>query len=104
MLLDHAGEAEAAVALLEEAAQIDATDPVVRELHRQIEIEAGNWAVLADRALSALKEAEDDHSRVLAYEVLSWVDRDGREDLPSAVLGYESMVRIDAAPRATWCA
>jgi tetratricopeptide (TPR) repeat protein len=93
--LDLAGEPDSASPVLSVAASLAPGDPLVRSLQEAVEIELGNWAVLAEHALAALEKAEDDASRVAAYAALASVDRDGRDDLQSAVFSYESILRLD---------
>jgi tetratricopeptide (TPR) repeat protein len=94
---DHAGEVDTAARLLDEAFRLAPADPVLAAYRRTLDTEVGNWSAIADRALETASRAEDDGARLLAYDELARIDRDGRLDVPSAMLGYESMIRIDPA-------
>ncbi|MFH2005687.1 MAG: hypothetical protein ABI333_03760 [bacterium] len=95
--LDLGGDSEAATQVLAEAAKISDKDPIVQVPFAHLEAELGNWAALTDKALSVAKDAQDDQARLHAYEELARIDRDGRDDFPSAILGYESILRLDPA-------
>ncbi len=56
--------------------------------------QAANFAALADRALSGLKDAHDVTSKVAAYERLAFVDGQLRGDQGSALLVYESILEL----------
>ena len=92
--LDFGGDIEAAIRALQEAKTLLPGNPVAEVPYHHLENELGNWSVLADHALSIAKDTEDENARLEAYEELARIDRDGRLDFPSAVLGYESIVRL----------
>lgn len=94
--LDIGGDMEAAARVLGEVMRLDPGNPVALIACSHIEKELGHWSELADRALTIARDAEDDGARLVAYEELARIDRDGRDDFPSAVLGYESIVRLAA--------
>jgi tetratricopeptide (TPR) repeat protein len=92
--LDAGGDSEAAARVLGKAIALAPDNPMASIPFEQLQNELGNWAAMADQALSIAKDTEDAAARLTAYLELARIDRDGRADFPSAVLGYESIVRM----------
>ncbi len=58
----------------------------------------GAWPTLASDAIARLQHLEevgDVEAKIRAYEQLVWVDRDGRGEESSAMLGYASLLQLD---------
>jgi tetratricopeptide (TPR) repeat protein len=93
--LEHAGQPDRAVEKYRAALELRPDHPVAVEALERTWKAARNFSALADRALSALKDATDKKRKVRAYETLAWVDGELRGDADSALMAYESLVELD---------
>ncbi len=86
-----------AAKVLREASAASPDDPVIRVQRQDAELQASEFARLADSAMRRAREATDDAERLGAFSAMAEVDRLARRDMQSARLSLQSIAELRPA-------
>jgi len=91
-----------AATVLREASAARPDDQIIRVQRKDAELQASEFARLADGAMARAREASDDADRLGAFSAVAEVDRLARHDMQSARLSLQSIaeLRPDHVPTA----
>lgn len=89
-----AGLPALAAKALREASAAHPDDPSIRVQRKAAELQASEFARLADSAMHRAREAIDDAERLGAFSAMAEVDRLARRDMQSARLSLQSIAEI----------
>lgn len=86
-----AGAPELAARVLREASELDSDDPAIRVRRQQAELQAGEFARVADEAMQRARASSDEMQRLGSLSWMAEVDRCMRRDMQSARLSLQSL-------------
>ena len=89
-----AGLPDRAAKVLREASAAQPDDPALRVQRQDAELQASEFARLADTAMHRAREATDDAERLGAFCAMAEVDRLARRDMQSARLSLQSIAEM----------
>jgi hypothetical protein len=89
-----AGLSGQAAKVLREASAERPEDPIIRAQQQHAELEAGEFARLADSAMRRAREARSDDEALGAFAGMAEVDRLARRDMQSARLALQSIAEL----------
>ena len=89
-----AGLPDRAAKVLREASATQPDDPSIRVQRKDAELQASEFARLADSAMRRAREATDDAERLGAFCAMAEVDRLARRDMQSARLSLQSIAEM----------
>ena len=89
-----AGLPRRAAKVLREASEARPQDQAIRVQRKDAELQASEFARLADSAMHRAREATDDEERLGAFSAMAEVDRLARRDMQSARLSLQSIAEL----------
>jgi hypothetical protein len=89
-----AGLPRRAAKVLREATEARPHDQAIRVQRKDAELQASEFARLADSAMHRAREATDDEGRLGAFSAMAEVDRLARRDMQSARLSLQSIAEL----------
>jgi tetratricopeptide (TPR) repeat protein len=89
-----AGLPRRAAKVLREASDARPQDQAIRVQRKDAELQASEFARLADSAMHRAREATDDEERLGAFSAMAEVDRLARRDMQSARLSLQSIAEL----------
>jgi tetratricopeptide (TPR) repeat protein len=89
-----AGLPARAAKVLREASEARPNDRSIRVQRKDAELQASEFARLADSAMRRAREATDDGERLVAFSAMAEVDRLARRDMQSARLSLQSIAEL----------